>query len=102
MRQAIITKYLGPTNYRSARVKASCEAGSIIVSWNGSMNTQENHIWALSRLCRKLDRGSEKDFVCGWLGDRMVAVEKPQEVKTAVVTIPHNHYSRSTHRGEND
>lgn len=32
MRQAISTKYIGPTNYRSARVKASCEAGSVTVS----------------------------------------------------------------------
>jgi len=43
--QAIQTKYLGPTNHRGSRVKATCAAGSVIVSWDYSLpnNIEENH-----------------------------------------------------------
>lgn len=58
MRQAIITRYLGPTNYRGARVKASCEAGSITVAWNYDFVTSENHRAAAKALIEKL----------GWVG----------------------------------
>jgi len=32
--QAITTKYLGPTNTRGSRIKASCPAGSITVPYD--------------------------------------------------------------------
>jgi hypothetical protein len=60
MTQAIITKYISPTATKGARVKANCEAGSVTVAWNHSMTVNENHIWVLSRLVRKLGWGSEK------------------------------------------
>lgn len=31
MKQAIVTKFLGPTNYRGSRVKATCQAGSVTI-----------------------------------------------------------------------
>lgn len=43
MRQAIITKYLGPTNCRGARVKATSQAGSITVPWDYALNPSDNH-----------------------------------------------------------
>lgn len=43
MRQAIETKYLGPTNSRGARVKATAQAGSVTLSWDNSLNADENH-----------------------------------------------------------
>lgn len=58
MRQAITTKYLGPTNYRSARVKATCQAGSLITTWNHALNVNDNHDIAVHNLANKL----------GWTG----------------------------------
>jgi hypothetical protein len=43
MRQAITTKFLGPTNFRGSRVKATCQAKSITVSWDHALDTNENH-----------------------------------------------------------
>ena len=54
MRQAITTKYLGPGNVRGARVKATCEAGSLTISWDHRLNIDENHTEAASALAAKL------------------------------------------------
>lgn len=52
--QAIHTKYLGPTNNRPSRIKASCDAGSITVSWNHSFDVHGNHEAAALTLAKKL------------------------------------------------
>ncbi len=54
MRQAIATKYLGPTNHRGARVKATCDAGSVTVAWDYSFAATENHLFAARHLAEKL------------------------------------------------
>lgn len=54
MRQAITTKFLGPTNARGSRVKASCDAGSITVSWEYALNSEDNHKAAARALIAKL------------------------------------------------
>lgn len=54
MRQAIETKYLGPTNYRGSRVKASAQAGSVTIGWDDALDTDSNHEKAALALCRKL------------------------------------------------
>jgi hypothetical protein len=41
--QAIVTKYLCPTNSRGARVKATCQAGSMTVAWDHALNATDNH-----------------------------------------------------------
>jgi hypothetical protein len=53
--QAIETKYLPVTNTRPSRIKASCDASSIIVAWDYSLDIEENHINAASKLCKKLE-----------------------------------------------
>ena len=53
MRQAITTKYLGPTNHRGSRVKATAEAGSVTVPWDHSLDTELNHFEAAHALCVK-------------------------------------------------
>lgn len=53
MYQAIVTKYLGPTNVRGSRVKAKAEAGSIILSWDDCLNSDQNHIRAAKALAEK-------------------------------------------------
>jgi len=51
--QAIITKYLAPTNTRGARIKASCQAGSITVPYDG----ENPHEAACNALRAKLGWG---------------------------------------------
>jgi len=53
MRQAITTKYLGPTNSRGSRVKATAAAGSITDSWNHAQNVDENHARVAQLLAAK-------------------------------------------------
>ena len=55
--QAIITKYLGPTNYHGARIKATCQAGSVTVPFDYA--AKEPHDVAAIALRAKL--GWEKD-----------------------------------------
>lgn len=54
MRQAIQTKFLGPTNHRPARVKAWADAGSVVVSWDYSLGVPDNHEAAAVALAKKL------------------------------------------------
>lgn len=51
--QAITTKYIGPTNFKGARVKASSQAGSVTVSWDHALNVDENHAAAARALASK-------------------------------------------------
>lgn len=53
--QAIVTKYLGPTNFRGSRIKANASAGSVTVSYNPAMNSEDNHRAAAEALARKFD-----------------------------------------------
>lgn len=54
MYQAIQTKYLGPTNYRGARIKARAAGGTITLSFDYALNGPDNHIAAAIALCEKL------------------------------------------------
>lgn len=60
MRQAITTKFLGPTNVRGSRVKATAAAGSITVHWDHALNVDQNHAKAAEALVRKLGWTSER------------------------------------------
>ena len=52
--QAITTKYIGPTNYRGSRVKATCQAGSLTLGWDDALGVEPNHDRAAIALVRKL------------------------------------------------
>jgi hypothetical protein len=52
--QAITTKYLGPTNHRGSRIKARCNAGSITIPFDYSLNTEGRHKKAAEALIKKL------------------------------------------------
>lgn len=56
--QAISTKYLGATNHRGSRIKATCPAGSLTVPFDHALNAPNNHAAAGIALARKL----------GWTG----------------------------------
>ncbi len=57
--QAIVTKYLGPTNNRGARVKATADAGSVTVSWDYTLNSDGNHDGAARELAKRLGWNAE-------------------------------------------
>lgn len=73
MRQAIVTRYIGPTNSMGPRVRAKAQAGSIMVPWDHAIDVDDNHTAAAEALADKfgwLDRGSK---LVGALPDGTVA-----------------------------
>ena len=54
MRQAIITKYCGPTNTKGSRIRAYCDDGSIWFGYSDRHTSEENHMLAVLALLRKL------------------------------------------------
>ncbi len=54
MRQAIVTKWLSPTNTKPSRIKATAEAGSVTLSWDHSLNVDDNHKLAAQTLATKM------------------------------------------------
>ena len=67
MFQAIQVKYIGPTNYRGSRYKATAAAGSVTVSVDDALSTEGNVIAAAQALCSKF--GWAKGMVYGQLAD---------------------------------
>ncbi len=53
MRQAIVTRFLGPTNHRGSRIKATADAGSVTTSWDYALGPEENHTAAAKALAVK-------------------------------------------------
>lgn len=53
MAQAIVTKYIPPTNTRCSRIKASAWVGSVTISWDYSLDVEENHLAAAKALADK-------------------------------------------------
>lgn len=54
MRQAIITKYLGPTDAIGSRVKAKSYADQMTIRWDHSLNPEQNHTRAMEALLDKM------------------------------------------------
>lgn len=52
--QAIITKFIGPTNVRGARIKATASAGSVTIPFPHELGLYERHEKAARALCEKL------------------------------------------------
>jgi hypothetical protein len=67
--QAIVTKFLGPTNHRGARIKAKCQAGAITVPYDHAVH--EPHDVAAIALRAKLgwDDGRFSKMARGSLPD---------------------------------
>lgn len=53
--QAILVRYLGPTNYRGTRYKASCGAGSTTLAADYALNPRQNAEAAVAALLHKLE-----------------------------------------------
>lgn len=52
--QAIVTKYINPTNTKGARIKATCDAGSITIPFEYAGTEEQTHAAAAMALVRKL------------------------------------------------
>lgn len=63
--QAIETKYIPVTNTKPSRIKAICDAGTLVVSWDYGLSIEENHQSAAQELINKL--GWNKEFISGQL-----------------------------------
>lgn len=53
IRQAITTKYLGPTNCRGSRIKARAAAGSVTIDYPHALNHDKAHAFAASKLAER-------------------------------------------------
>lgn len=73
-RQAIVTKYFGPTNARGSRIKASAEAGSVTVAYDHALDNLENHAKAAATLAKKWGWGGK--YVAGGTSDGYVFVNR--------------------------
>lgn len=59
IRQCIKTRYVGPTDTKPGRVKATCERGSITIDWMHEGSVGENHRAAVAALLSKF---ASEDF----------------------------------------
>lgn len=82
--QAIETKFLGPTNTKGARVKASAQAGSVTIPFDYESWVEQAHDQALRALVAKLGwwgvwaRGSKADGT----GSVYVRISRPRDIRT--------------------
>jgi hypothetical protein len=58
--QAIETRYLGPTNFRSGRIKARAWAGSVTMPYDHALNAEDNHRAAALALAAKCAKHAEQ------------------------------------------
>lgn len=76
MRQAIIIKYVGPTNTRGSRVRVKTGSGlSMMVPWDSELDTAENHIDAAQAMMKKQGWDQYNDIVGGGTQDGYVFVQ---------------------------
>lgn len=72
--KAITTKYLGPTNHKGSRIKATEPDGkSITISWNHALNAEANHSDCARMLMDKLG-WKDYDITTGCIKDAYVHV----------------------------
>ncbi len=67
MRQAIETKYAGPTDHRDARIIVRAQAGRLTVAWDHALDVQQNHLAAARAFAEKWGWGGR------WRGGANVA-----------------------------
>ena len=81
--QAIETRYIGPSNVKGARIVARCDAKRIIVGWDHSLNSEDNHRAAARKLILQL----------GWHG---------RWVSGAIPSLPSGYVHVNVQRYEDD
>ena len=86
--QAIQTRYIGPSNTRGSRVKATAEAGSVTLSWDNALNATDNHRIAAETLANKY--GWPKNMIGGALpnsSDYVWVVADPDPARAALLRL---------------
>ena len=92
--QAITTKYLGPTNFRGARIKATAEAGSVTVDFPYEFSGADAHAVAALALARKI--GWDGDLLAGGTADGYVFVfSESQRYPVATTDEEHEELRRT-------
>lgn len=95
--QAITTKYLPATNTKGSRIKASCEAGSVTVSFDHTGTIEQAHAKAAITLIAKL--GWHGEYTCA--GDRNGCYYFAEIVRgTNVYTIAQSRQERLKKAGQ--
>ena len=51
--QAIVTKFIAPSNVKGSRIKATCQAGSATLQWDHALDPYGNHLTAAKALATK-------------------------------------------------
>ena len=64
MRQAITTRYAGPTNTRGSRIIAKAYGGSVTIPYPYDLNSEQGHAKAARTLAEKLAKEGGR----GWCG----------------------------------
>ena len=83
-RQAIVTRYIGPTNTKPSRIKATCDRGSITISYPYDVSGADCHAVAVRALLAKFAKEDGTDR--SWPAfDRWVCGGMPQSSKDAYV-----------------
>lgn len=84
--KAIMTKYHGATDTKGSRVSASDGDGNrVILSWDNSMNGDENHDNAALTLCARM--GWHGPMIRGFHGNQYVYVFTEYRTGVPVETI---------------
>jgi hypothetical protein len=86
--QAITTKYLGPTNTRGGRIKATCEAGTVTVDFRHDLRVEDAHKEAMIALVKKL-RWNKYIWQMGALKDVYVFVNTGETDKNCGLDAEH-------------
>ena len=70
----ISTKYLGPTNTRGSRIKATCQRGSVTIPFKYNVYEEQNHYDAVKALVEKFGLQWGNDWAVGSNDDGYVFV----------------------------
>ena len=68
--QAIMTKYIGPSNTKGARIKATWRRygghkTAVVISYDDALSQRDNHAMAAMKLCRMVMDGGNDRWNCG-------------------------------------
>ncbi len=78
VRQAIVTKYHGPTNSRGSRISATAEAGRVYMSYRHDLDIPANHAEAARLFAAKFGWLEFSDYAQGGTANGYVFVAVPK------------------------